>query len=108
MIWATVVLVPLAFALESPLALHPGLAALGATAALAIFCTGVALLIYFRLIHTLGSLGVASQSYLRAGVGVLLSALLLGETPTWPVLLGLVSAIAGVALINVPARKGMR
>lgn len=105
MIWATVVLVPLAFALEDPLALRPPLDAVVATAALSVFCTGTALLIYFRLVQTLGSLGVASQSYLRAGVGVLLGVMLLGETPTLPVFIGLLAAIGGVALINAPSKR---
>jgi drug/metabolite transporter (DMT)-like permease len=100
MIWATVVLVPLAFVVEHPLRLEPGPAALGSTLMLAVFCTGTALLIYFRLVHTLGSLGVASQSYLRAGIGVSLGIMLLGEVPTLPVMLGLLAAILGVALIN--------
>ena len=77
---------------------------MGAVAVLAIVCTGVALLIYFRLVHTLGSLGVASQAYLRAGIGVVLGALILGEAPAWPTLIGLVAAITGVALINSPRR----
>ncbi|MBT6096250.1 MAG: DMT family transporter [Rhodospirillaceae bacterium] len=105
MLWATAVLVPAAFVLENPLALSPSPKALAATAILSIFCTGVALLIYFRLVHTLGSLGVASQAYLRAGVGVILGVVLLGETITPMVLIGLVAAIAGVAMINAPTRQ---
>ena len=71
--------------------------ALAATA-LGVVCTGVALIIYFRLIKTLGSMGVASQSYLRAGFSVLLGLLILGEQPTAPVLAGLALTITGVAL----------
>lgn len=105
MLWAAAVLTPLAFLLESPLSLRPSMTALGATLTLSVLCTGMALLIYFRLVHTLGSLGVASQSYLRAGVGVVLGVVLLGEVPTLPVLLGLFAAIFGVALINLPVRQ---
>ena len=105
MVWATAVLTPLAFVVEDPAALRPGYAALGAAMVLAVLCTGTALLIYFRLVRTLGSLGVASQSYLRAGVGVVLGAVFLGEIPTLPVALGLVTAILGVALINTPVRR---
>lgn len=104
MLLASLVLVPLAFVVEDPLALHVSFKAMGAVAVLAIVCTGVALLIYFRLVHTLGSLGVASQAYLRAGIGVVLGALILGEAPAWPTLIGLVAAITGVALINSPRR----
>lgn len=104
MIWASVVLVPLALLLDRPWSLTPSLTALAATAILSIICTGVALLVYFRLIRTLGSMGVASQSYLRAGIGVVLGILLLGETFTLPVAAGLCAATAGVALINWPTR----
>ncbi len=106
MTWATVVLVPAALVLEKPWTLAPGQGAVAATLVLSIFCTGVALLVYFRLVQTLGSLGVASQSYLRAGIGMLLGVLLLGETLSLPVAIGLAAAIAGVALINWPMRSG--
>ena len=105
MIWASAVLMPLALLLDRPWSLTPGLTAIAATAVLSILCTGLALLIYFRLVRTLGSMGVASQSYLRAGVGVILGMLFLGETVTLPVAFGIAAAIAGVALINWPARR---
>jgi len=104
MLWATVVLVPASFMLEDPFRLTPSVPSLLAAAILAVFCTGVALLLYFRLIHTLGSLGVASQAYLRAGVGVALGMLILGETLAPIVALGIVAALVGVILINVPKR----
>ncbi len=72
MIWASVVLVPLALLLDQPWTLAPSPDAIAAAAILSILCTGVALLIYFRLVQTLGSMGVASQSYLRASIGVVL------------------------------------
>ena len=67
--------------------------------------TLAAMLIYFRLIRTLGSLGTASQSYLRAGVGVLLGMVFLGETMSLSNAAGLCLAIAGVAIINWPRRS---
>ena len=105
MICATATLVPLAFVVERPWAIHPSAVALAATAILSVLCTGVALLLYFRLVRTIGSMGVASQSYLRAGVGVILGVMLLGETIALPAAVGIAAAIIGVALINWPARK---
>lgn len=105
MICATATLVPLAFVVERPWAMHPSTVALAATAVLSVLCTGVALLLYFRLVRTIGSMGVASQSYLRAGVGVILGVVLLGETIALPAAIGIAAAIIGVALINWPARK---
>ena len=50
-------------------------------------------------------MGVASQSYLRAGVSVMLGMVILGEQLSGTVLIGLAIIIVGVALINWPARK---
>ncbi|WP_333835307.1 DMT family transporter [Rubrimonas sp.] len=102
MIWASVILVPLALVVDRPWTLSPSAAAIAATGVLSIMCTGVALMVYFRLVKTLGSMGVASQSYLRAGIGVVLGIVVLGETFTPTIGLGLFAAIAGVALINAP------
>ena len=108
MIWATVCLAPLSLAFERPWTLQPSLAAIMATATLAVLSTALALLLYFRLVRTLGSMGVASQSYLRAGISVLLGMVLLGETVGWPVGIGLAAIILGVAAINAaPARRTM-
>jgi drug/metabolite transporter (DMT)-like permease len=104
MIWAVIVLVPASFIYEQPWTLDPSPSALAAAFVLAIFCTGCALMIYFRLLKTLGSLGVASQAYLRAGIGVLLGVVFLGEQITLVMALGLFAAIVGVAAINLPAR----
>lgn len=108
MIWASAVLVPLALFLDQPWTLAPGMAAISATVVLSIACTGVALLIYFRLVRTLGSMGVASQSYLRAGIGVILGLVFLGETFSLPVAIGLGAAIGGVTLINWPVRSKVK
>ena len=105
MLWAVVSLVPLSLLLEHPWTLTPSSASLSAAVALAILCTGIALNIYFRLMHTLGAMGVASQSYLRAGVSVSLGLIVLGEQLSATVLIGLTVTIIGVALINWPVRK---
>lgn len=105
MLWAALCLVPLSLVVDAPWTLRPTATACLAAATLAILGTGVALIIYFRLIKTLGPMGVASQSYLRAGVSVLLGLVILGEQLSGTVLLGLVTIIVGVALINLPAKK---
>ena len=107
MVLASIVLVPAALVVEQPWLLNPSLKAIAATLVLSIFCTGIALLIYFRLIQTLGSMGVASQAYLRAGVGVVLGMVLLGEILTLSVSVGLAAAIAGVVLINWPTTRAL-
>ncbi|MEL7469355.1 MAG: DMT family transporter [Pseudomonadota bacterium] len=105
MIWAMVILVPLSLWIDRPWLLRPSLNAIAAAGLLGLFSTGLALLIYFRLLKTLGSLGTASQSFLRAGVGVLLGITFLGETLTTTLALGVCIAILGVALINWPTAR---
>ena len=105
MIWASIVLIPAALIIDRPWTLMPSANSIAATLVLSVLCTGVALLIYFRLVRTLGSMGVASQSYLRAGVGVVLGMVFLGETFSMPIALGLAAAMVGVALINWPAKS---
>ncbi|WP_340108031.1 DMT family transporter [Pikeienuella sp. HZG-20] len=105
MVCALITVAPVALIVDRPWTLAPSGAAMVAAGALGLVCTGVALMIYFRLIATLGSLGVASQAYLRAGFGVMLGVAFLGERLTLTVALGLAAALLGVALINWrPAR----
>lgn len=106
MICATVALVPASLVVDRPWTLSPTPSALLSALALAVFCTAGALLIYFRLVRTLGSMGVASQSYLRAIVSVLLGIAVLGEALTPVIALGSLTALLGVAAINLPNGRG--
>ena len=62
-------------------------------------------MIYFRLVHTLGSVGTTAQSYLRVPIGVAIGAAWLGEQPSTTARLGLARFIAGVAAMTIPERK---
>jgi drug/metabolite transporter (DMT)-like permease len=104
MILATLCLVPASLLLERPWTLNPSSDSLLAAIVLAVFCTAGALLLYFRLVRTLGSMGVASQSYLRAGVSVVLGIVVLGERITPAIGLGLAAIIMGVVAINLRER----
>lgn len=104
MLWATGCLVPLSLIVERPWSLQPSVGSIAAACALGFFCTGIALLIYFRLARTIGSMGVASQSYLRAGVSVLLGVFVLGERISGVTAAGLLAVIAGVVMINIDRR----
>lgn len=108
MIWATLWLVPLSLIVDRPWTLNPSTTSLVAAMVLGIFCTGCGLILYFRLLRTLGSMGVASQSYLRAGVSVLLGVIVLDEHFAPLVGLGLLTIIVGVAAINVPGFAGFK
>jgi drug/metabolite transporter (DMT)-like permease len=102
MLCATLLLLPLSLIVDHPWTIQAKTSSLIASLTLAIACTGIALIIYFRLIKSLGSMGVASQSYLRAGISVALGLLILGEQPSTTVLIGLGVIIVGVVLINRP------
>lgn len=104
MLCASLTLWPLALWAEAPWRLSPSLTALGAWGMLAVFCTGVALLLYFHLLERLGPLGTSSQAYLRQGVGVALGILVLGERPGPLVFAGVALAVLGVILVNRPVR----
>lgn len=97
-------LIPMSLIVDRPFALNPSMNSLLAVIALGVFSTGLALMLYFRLLKSLGPLGVASQAYMRAGVGVALGVFILGETITPTVAVGIAIAIFGVVLINWPVR----
>jgi drug/metabolite transporter (DMT)-like permease len=100
MTWAATCLIPVSLVVDQPWEIPPSLGSLLAAVALGSFSTAGALMLYFRLVRTLGSMGVASQSYLRAGVSVLLGVMLLGESFTWSLGVGLAAVVVGVAAIN--------
>ena len=102
MTWAATCLIPVSLVVDQPWRMTPSLGSLLAAVALGSFSTAGALMLYFRLVRTLGSIGVASQSYLRAGVSVLLGVMLLGESFTWSLGVGLAAVVVGVAAINGP------
>jgi drug/metabolite transporter (DMT)-like permease len=104
---AALLMLPAAAILEQPWTLAPPPAqAIAAVIALAVICTALAMVIYFRLIRTLGPLGTTSGSYLRAGFAVVLGTTLLGESFTWSILAGMALILAGVVAVTVrlPAR----
>lgn len=105
MLCATACLVPISLAVDRPWTLQPSPDAVAAAIVLGVFCTGLALLLYFRLLRTLGSIGVASQSYLRAGLSVVLGVVVLGEEVTLLIAMGVLATMLGVALINIPTRR---
>ncbi len=105
MLIASVCLIPVSLWIDAPWQLSPSPRSLAAAVVLGLACTGIAMLLYFRLLSTLGSMGTASQSFLRAGVSVLLGMLILGEQLAATTALGVVCAIAGVALINLRFKR---
>ncbi|MGX5802201.1 EamA family transporter [Bradyrhizobium sp. Arg314] len=105
MLCGAVMLVPLSLIVDRPWMLAPSAASILALLGLSIFSTALAFVIYFRLIHTLGSVGTTSQAYLRVPIGVGIGAVFLGESIGPTAWVGMGFVVAGVAAMTIPARR---
>lgn len=99
------ILIPLSLMVDQPWTLAPAAQSLYALLGLSVFSTALAFVIYFRLIHTLGSVGTTAQAYLRIPIGVAIGVLFLGEALTPTAWIGFACVIAGVAAMTLPSRK---
>jgi drug/metabolite transporter (DMT)-like permease len=97
---AALMLLPAALVIERPWTLAPASEAIAAVIVLAVLCTAIAMIIYFRLVRTLGALGTTSGSYLRAGFSVALGILFLGESFTWSTFAGMALTVLGVVAVT--------
>ncbi|BCM16904.1 EamA family transporter [Mesorhizobium sp. J8] len=105
MLCGAVILVPLSLVVDQPWTLAPSAASIVALLGLSVFSTALAFVIYFRLIHTLGSVGTTSQAYLRVPIGVGIGAVFLGESLGPTAWVGMGFVVAGVAAMTIPARR---
>lgn len=64
-------------------------------------------MIYFRLVQTLGSVGVTAQAYLWVPIGVAIGVVFLGESLTPSAMFGLACVVAGGAAMTMPIRKSV-
>jgi len=99
-----IVLIPISVVVDHPWTLVPSGRSILGLLCLSIFSTALAFTIHFRLIRTLGSVGVTSQAYLRVPIGVAIGIVFLGEKLTPATLLGLVCVIVGVAAMTIRAQ----
>jgi drug/metabolite transporter (DMT)-like permease len=105
MLCGAALLIPASLAVDRPWLATPSFDSLAALVALSVFSTALAFTIYFRLLHTLGSVGTTSQAYLRVPIGVAIGALFLGEALPSTAWIGLVCVVAGVAAMTIPKRS---
>jgi len=105
MICGAAILIPLSLVFDWPWTLAPSTASILALLGLSVFSTALAFSIFFRLIHTLGSVGTTSQAYLRVPIGVGIGALFLGESLGPSAWLGMGFVVVGVAAMTIPARQ---
>lgn len=79
---------------------HPTTTALLALAALAVICTAVAYLLFFRLVASIGPTKLSTVTYLIPVFGTAWGALFLGEPVTRGMIAGLALILASVVLVN--------
>lgn len=102
LICGAAILTPVSLVVDRPWTLMPTSASILALLGLSVFSTALAFVIYFRLVHTLGSVGTTAQAYLRVPIGVGIGILFLDETMTSTAWVGLTCVIAGVAAMTIP------
>jgi drug/metabolite transporter (DMT)-like permease len=106
---ATLLILPLALAIDRPWALSPGPLSISALFALALLSTAVAFVVWFRLITTAGPSNTSLVTFLIPLAALGFGVLLLGEKPTLGSLLGLAIILAGLAVTQVKSsRSGTR
>lgn len=105
LICGAVLLIPVSLVVDQPWTIAPSAHSILALLGLSVFSTALAFVIYFRLIHTLGSVSTTSQAYLRVPIGVGIGVLFLGESLSSTAWIGLICVIAGVAAMTLPTRK---
>ena len=88
----------------------PGTAAWGSAAALAVGCTGLAYVLYYRLIANVGASKTITVTFLIPAFALLWGWLALGEQPTASMLAGCAVILLGTALatglVALPGRLG--
>lgn len=97
---ASVVLLPTLAWSHAPVSSDPWV--LGAVAALGIVCSGVAYLLYFRILAEEGPTPALTVTYLIPLFGVVWGVIFLGETVGWHTLAGSAVIMAGTALVLRP------
>jgi len=71
-----------------------------AVLALGVLCSGIAYLIYFRLIEDVGPTSALTVTFLNPVFGILWGALFLGEAVGWHTLAGAATVLVGTALVT--------
>lgn len=95
---ATVLMAPLMFFAPAPA--MPGIGIAVAVLALGVVCSGVAYVLYFRLIGDIGAGPALTVTFLIPLFGVLWGWLFLGEAVGWHTLAGAAVVIVGTALVT--------
>jgi drug/metabolite transporter (DMT)-like permease len=83
-----------------PMTGSPSIGIAGAVLALGVLCSGIAYILYFRLIEEVGTTSALTVTFLNPVFGILWGALFLGETVGWYTLAGSAITLVGTALVT--------
>ena len=90
----------LPFAGHAPLPVAATPVVWGAVAGLGLLCTGLAYLMYFRLVAALGAASALTVTFLIPVFGILWGHLFLGEAVGWQTLASALVVLTGTALVT--------
>jgi drug/metabolite transporter (DMT)-like permease len=79
---------------------QPTVGIMGAALALGILCSGIAYILYFKLIDEVGTTSALTVTFLSPVFGILWGVLFLGETIGWYTIAGSAIVLAGTALVT--------
>lgn len=102
---ATLLILPVALAVDHPWTLSPGWQSMSALIGLAVLSTAVAFVVWFRLITTAGPSNTSLVTFLIPFTALGLGILLLGEKPSLGSLLGLLIILAGLAVTQLKSSR---
>jgi drug/metabolite transporter (DMT)-like permease len=98
---ATLFMLPLSLVLEQPFNLPaPSWPALGSLLALGVFGTGLAFVVYYRIMEQTSATYVSMVTYLVPVFGVILGVVILNEQLGWNAYLGCALILLGVMIVN--------
>ena len=100
LIWAIIILVPLASFIEQPWNLHPSMNSTISLIYLGIVSTGLAWLLRFRVLKNNGLIFQSQVSYLIPIFGTILSYIFLKEIITPKILISLLAVVIGIYFVK--------
>jgi len=100
MIFGALILVPLAFATEAPLNLDPSIGVIGAILVTGVFCTAIAMSLYFVVVRRIGATRSSLVPMFFPVVAVVLGAVVLGERLPLSAFSGLALILAGALAVS--------
>lgn len=95
---ATLLVIPVLPFFPAPA--EPTIGIMGAALALGVLCSGIAYILYFKLIQDVGPTSALTVTFLNPLFGILWGALFLGEIVGWHTILGAAIVITGTALVT--------